>query len=129
MVSFSSRTRPASIDRTAVETFGSHGSNELSFEVNRFDCGFDEAGSLKCGADGLRAMSQLQPAGACLEQERREHEEVLAAHESDLDICAPPQDPLEVSHGRHAAESAAEDDNAHVPSRMACNSITSESDH
>jgi hypothetical protein len=25
---------------------------------------------LKCGADGLRAMSQLQPAGACLEQER-----------------------------------------------------------
>ena len=68
--------------------FGSHGSNELSFEVNRFDGGFDEAGALKGGADGLRAMSQLQPAGACLEQERREHEEVLAAHESDLDICS-----------------------------------------
>ena len=52
--------------------FGSDGSNELSFEVNRFDCGFYEAGPLNCGADGLRAMSQLQPAAACLEQERCE---------------------------------------------------------
>jgi hypothetical protein len=42
--------------------FGSHGSNELSFDLNGFDCGFDEAGSLKCGADGLRAVSELQPA-------------------------------------------------------------------
>jgi hypothetical protein len=67
-------------------------------------------------------MSQLQHAGSCLEQERREHEEVIAAHESDLDICAPPQEPLEMSHGRHAAKSAAEHDYAHVPSRMACNS-------
>jgi hypothetical protein len=37
--------------------------------------------------------------------------------------AAPPQDPLEVSHGGHAAESAAEsaaeDENAHVPSRIA----------
>jgi hypothetical protein len=102
--------------------FGGLGSNELSFEVNRFDGGFDEAGSMKCGADGLRAVSQLQPARACFEQERREHEEVLAAHESDLDVCVPPQDPLEVWHGGHPAESAAEDDNAHVPSRIACNS-------
>jgi hypothetical protein len=100
---------------------GSHGADELSFDLDRFDGGFDEAGSLKCSADGLRAVTQLQPAGACLEQKGREHEEVLAAHESELDIWAPPQDPLEVSHGRHAAESAAEHDNAHVPSRSACN--------
>ena len=131
------RTRNQSIVRRRAErdhqmvvgqavgaVFGSHGSNELPFEVNRFDGGFDEAGSLQCCADGLRAMSQLQPAGACLEQERREHEEVLAAHESDLDIFAPPQDPFEVSHDRHAAESPAEDENAHGSSR-----ITSESDH
>ena len=64
-------------------------------------------------------MPQLQAAGAGLEQERREHEEVLAAHERDLDIRAPPQHPLEVSHGGDAAESAAEYDDAHVPSRMA----------
>ena len=42
--------------------FGSHGSNELSVEVNRFDGGFDEAGPLKCGTDGLCTMSQLQSA-------------------------------------------------------------------
>jgi len=44
-------------------------------------------------------------------------EEVLAAHESDLDIGVPAQDPLEVSHGRYATESAAEDDDTHVPFR------------
>jgi hypothetical protein len=107
--------------RQAVRgAFGSHGSNQLSFQVNRFDCGFDEAGPSKCGADGLRAMPQLQPAGACLEQERRDHEEVLAAHKSDFDISAAPQDFLEASHGRHAAESAAEDNNAHcsLPNRV-----------
>jgi hypothetical protein len=74
---------------------------------------------LKCGTDRLRAMPQLQPAGACLEQQGREHEEVLAAHKCDLDICVPAQNPLEVSRGRYAAESTAKDDNLHVPSRIA----------
>jgi hypothetical protein len=101
----------------------SHGANELSFEVDGFDCAFDEACSLKCGADGLCAMSQLQPAGACLEEEGREHEEVLAAHERDLDIRAPPEHPLQLSHRCYAAKSAAEDDNAHVTSRIVCNSL------
>jgi hypothetical protein len=52
-------------------------------------------------------MAKLQPAGACLEQQGREHEEVLAAHESNLDIRVSAQDPLEVSHGCKAAEAAA----------------------
>ena len=99
--------------------FRDHGSNELSVEDNRFDGGFDEAGSSKRGADGLRAMPQLQAAGTGLEQKRCEHEEVLAAHESDLDIRAPTQHPLEVSHGGDAAESAAKYNNTHVPSRIA----------
>jgi hypothetical protein len=61
--------------------FGGHGSNELSFEINGFHCGLDEAGSSQRGANRLRAMPQLQAPGAGLEQERRQHEEVLAAHE------------------------------------------------
>jgi hypothetical protein len=64
-------------------------------------------------------MPQLQPARACLEQQGREHEEVLAANESDLDICVPVQDTLEMSDGRYAAESAAKYDNAHGSSRIA----------
>ena len=95
-----------------------HSSYELSVDVNRFDGGFDEAGSSKCGADRLSAVQQLHSAGACLEQEWRDHEEVLAAHERDLDICAPTQDTLEVSRGSHAAESAAKDDDTHAPSRI-----------
>jgi hypothetical protein len=38
--------------------------------------------------------------------------------ESDLDRRAARQDALEVSHGSHAAESAAEDDDAHVRSEQ-----------
>jgi hypothetical protein len=78
-------------------------------------------------------MPQLQPAGAGLEQERREHEEVLAAHERDLDVRVPPQESLEVPRRGHAAESTAEHDDAHVPSldvltRIAARSPT-RSDH
>src|SRR4051794_34369894 len=106
------------IVRNAVRAaIRSHGSNELSIDVNRFDGGFDEAGSLKCSADGLCGMRQLRPPRAYLQQQGRECEEVLWAHESHLDIGGPAQAPLEVSHRRYAAESAAEDDNTHVPSR------------
>src|SRR5262245_1993749 len=103
------------VGQAVLGAIRSHGANELPFHVHRFDGRFDEARVLKRGADGLRAMPQLQHAGACLEQERREHEKVLAAHESDLNTSAPAQDTLEVSHSRDAAESAAKDDNAHLP--------------
>src|SRR5262245_34424439 len=116
------------VRQTVGGAIRSDGSNELPFQVNRFDCGFDEASSSKCSPDGLRAMPQLQPARACLEQEWSEHKEVLAAHESDLDIRAPTQEALEVSHGGHAAESAAEYDDAHVPSRIAWSSRSANTD-
>ena len=100
--------------RQAVRaTVGRHGSDDLSFEIDGYDGGFDETCSSKGGADGLRATAQLQLARACLEQERREHEVVLAAHERDLDVCAPPQDSLELSYGRDTTESAAKYDDTH----------------
>jgi hypothetical protein len=47
--------------REAVRVaIGSHRSNEMSVEVDRFDRGFDEAGSLKCGADRLLSVYELQ---------------------------------------------------------------------
>ena len=91
------------VARTAL---WSQGWNDLSRDVNRFHCGFDEPGSSKRGADGLRAMPQFQAACTGLEQERCEHEEVLAAHESNLDVRA--QGSFEVACGRHAAEPAAQ---------------------
>ena len=60
-------------------------------------------------------MPQLQSACAGLEEQWRQHEEILAADERELDILASPQPVLEVSHRGHATESAAEYDNAHVP--------------
>ena len=66
------------------------------------------------GEDPVVAGGGVAGGGAGLEQQRREYEEVLAAHQSDLHVGAPPQDALEVSHGRDAAESTAENDNAHV---------------
>src|SRR5262249_28356261 len=46
----------------------SDSANELLLQINRFDGGFDEARATKGGADSLRAVPHLQPAGACLEQ-------------------------------------------------------------
>ena len=80
------------VGQVVCAAFGCRNSNELSLEINGVDCGFDEAGSSKCSTDGLRAVPQLQPARAGLEKERREHEEVLAADESDLDMRAARQD-------------------------------------
>jgi hypothetical protein len=60
-----------------------------------------------------RAMPQFQAAGTRLEEQRGEHKEVLATHECDLDIRVAPENPLEVSGGGDAAESAAEYDDAH----------------
>jgi hypothetical protein len=77
------------------------------------DAGLDESRSWQGGADRLRAVPQFQPSGTRFEQERREHEEVLAADERDLDIGLVSQAPLEVPRGRDATKSSAEYDNAH----------------
>ena len=74
--------------------------------VNVLDRCLDESRTSKRRSDRLRAVTELQPAGAGFEQERCEHEEVLAAHERNLDVRA--QGSFEVAGGRHAAEPAAQ---------------------
>jgi hypothetical protein len=65
-------------------------------------------------------MSKLQPAGAGLEQERREHEEVLAADKSDLDVRAASAESLEVSRGQDTTEPTTDDDETHVSPCSRC---------
>src|SRR6185437_9852176 len=73
----------------------------------------DESGFREGGADGLRAVPQLERSRARLEEERREHEEVVATHERDLDVGAVAEQTLELAHGRDAGEAAAEHDDAY----------------
>ena len=91
------------------------GSNDPALHVDTCDGCLDEAGVPEGGPDRLRAVAQLQPAGAGFEQERRDDEEVLAADERDLDVPVPAEKSLQVSRGRHATESAAQYDDTHVP--------------
>ena len=65
---------------------GGNGANDPALDINAFDRGLDEAGPSERGADRLRAVAKLQPAGARFEQQRREHEEVLAADERHFDV-------------------------------------------
>jgi len=97
---------------------GGNGSNDLPLHVNAFNCCLDKPGSSEGGADRLRAVPQFQPSRARLEKERREHEEVLAAHERDFDLRQPAQESLQMARSRDATEPAAQHDNAHCPSRV-----------
>src|SRR5688500_10495633 len=61
------------------------GVHHASLGIHALDRRLDESCSAQRGADGLRTMTQLECSRARLEEERREHEEVVAAHERDLD--------------------------------------------
>ena len=92
---------------------GADGSNGLALHVDRFDGRLDKARPPQGCADGLRAVPQFQPSGARFEQKRRDDEEILAAHERDLDVTVAAQRPLQVARRRHATESASEHNNTH----------------
>src|SRR6185295_13519406 len=85
-----------------------HGASEPALDVHGLDRGLDEARAEQHGADGLRAMPQLQPAGAGLEEQRREDEKVFAADQSDLDTRAPAAQALQMTRHGHATEPAAQ---------------------
>jgi hypothetical protein len=77
------------VRHVVAPSFGRNGSHGLAFDVHVLDVRLDEARPPQGGADRLSALPQFQPARAGFEQERREHEEVLAAHERDLDVWLP----------------------------------------
>src|SRR3954468_17783815 len=90
------------------------GANDLPIDVDALNCGLDKTRRLKCSTDRLRTVPQLQPSRAGFEQKWRDDEEVLTAHERNLDPRASAQRPLEVACRRHAAESAAQYDDTHM---------------
>ena len=65
---------------------GVNRSNDLMLRVDTLDRCFDETRPSERRADRLRAMPELEPARAGLEQERCEHEEVLATDQRDVDV-------------------------------------------
>ena len=60
-------------------------------QVDALDGGLDEPGGPQERADGQRAVPHLQGAGTDLEEQRVHEEEVVAAHEDDLDVGPPSQ--------------------------------------
>jgi hypothetical protein len=64
-------------------------------------------------------MPQIEGAGAHLEEQRRDEEEVVAAHQDELDIRPPPAELFQVAGGVDPREATAEDDDACLP-RLGC---------
>jgi len=73
------------------------GSNDLTLQVDIFNRRLDEPRAPKSGTDRLSAVPQFQSSGARFEQKRCHDEEILTAHERDLDIAVPTQTMLEVT--------------------------------
>jgi hypothetical protein len=90
-----------------------HGSDRLALDVDVVNGRLDEARPPQGGANRLSAVPQLESARARFEEERCEDEEVLAAHERDLDVAPTTQAPLEVSRRGDATKSSAKYDDTH----------------
>src|SRR6185312_17438001 len=81
-------------------------------EVDVVGRGLDELGVPEKWPDGLRAVAQLERARARLEEERRDQKEIVAADEDDFDVAPCADERFELAREDHAAESAAQDDDA-----------------
>jgi hypothetical protein len=57
-------------------------------------------------------MAQVEGAGTDLEQQRRHDEEIVPAHQDDLDVRPAAAKVFQVTGGVNPAEAAAEDDDA-----------------
>lgn len=75
-----------------------------------FDVGFDEAGFVEHGSDGVDGVSRFEDAGTCFEEERGHEEVVVSGDEGDVHALMFAKDFFEAVGGVDAAESAAEDD-------------------
>ena len=81
-------------------------------QVDALDGGLDEPGGAQEGADGEGAGAQVQGPREDLEQQGRHEHEVVPAHQDDLDVRPPPEEPFQVAGGGDAPEAAAEDHDA-----------------
>ena len=88
-------------------------------EVDLLDGADEEPRALQQLAQGVHDVDDVEIARRDLVQHRGEEKEVLAAHERHLDRRRSSQQPLELTCGRQAAETATENDNASGSGRHA----------
>jgi hypothetical protein len=115
------------VRQLTLASVGGDGPNDVALNVDAFDGCLDKACPSQGGTDWLRAVPQLQPSGAGLEQKGRDDEEVLATYERDLDVAVPAQTPLEVTRRGHPTESATQHDDTQAASSLARMSVVATS--
>src|SRR5207244_11906479 len=83
---------------------------------------FDEGGGPQERADREGAMAGIERPGADLEQQRGHQDEIVPAHEDDLDIPPALAKPLQAAGRGHTPEAAAKD---HDPGLLGHRHVTS----
>src|SRR5262249_9914382 len=83
--------------------------NYAAVQVDALDRGFDEARGPQERADREGAMAEVKCSGTDLEEQRRHHEEIVPAHNDEVDIRALPAEFFEVAGRVDSTEAAAED--------------------
>ena len=87
-----------------------------ALQVDALHASLAEAGGSQERPHGERAVPQVEGARAHLEEQRRDQEEVVPAHQDDLDIRPPLAELLQVAGGVDPAEATAKDHDASLPS-------------
>ena len=90
---------------------------------------FESAGTRRRAAFRLRTMAQLEHPGARFEEERRQHKEVVAAHELDVDVTSAAEEPLELACRRQTGEAATQHDDAHPGDPFGCSNFLRSGNH
>ncbi len=93
------------VGQLVVLTVGGH-VDHTAFQVDALNRGLPEPCASQERADGEGAVSQVEGSRADLEQQRRHDQEVVPAHQSDLDIGTALAKFLQVAGGVHATEAA-----------------------
>src|SRR5262249_56923199 len=86
--------------------------NDPPIQVDAPSRGLGEPGGAHEGTDGEGTMAEVEGPGESLKQQRRHDEEVVPAHQDDLDFRPAPAKLFQVTGGVDAAEAAADDDDA-----------------
>ncbi len=83
---------------------GGDGVHHAPVDIHALDVRLHESRAPQGGPNGLGAVPELQGPGARLEEQWREHEEIVAAHQGDLDTGSLAAQSLEVAGDGHASE-------------------------
>jgi hypothetical protein len=108
--------RPQRQDQLVVGQFGAFGPgaqvDHAPLQVDLLNRRLDEPGGPQKGADRQGAVAHVQGAGTDLEEQRGHQEEVVPAHQNDLDIRAALAKPFQAASGVDATKAAAENQDA-----------------